>query len=378
MRIKDQKGISLITLVVTIVLLLIIAGTTASMLFDADGFFKKSAESKRLQENYANSEETKTNELINEVDKIKESYNEPEQKEYTFNYTGAVQEWTAPASGKYKLEVWGAQGGSGSDNSGSIDLGGLGGYSTGIVYLEKNTNIYIYVGQKGIDSLGNKTTGIASSGGFNGGANGGTKNNSSSSSNGGGGGGASDIRINQDSLYARIIVAGAGGGRGYTTESTGGIGGGTTGGSSIYKSVENGGTGGTQIAGGSCTSTYTGTKGENGSLGLGGTGGTSSSGAGGGGGRWWLVWWPEAEIPETEILVKVGGGGSGWVYTEEAYTNWAANSVEGKSGEWKLDEKYYLTDAQTIAGSESFKSPSGETETGHSGNGYAKITWVGK
>ena len=33
-----------------------------------------------------------------------------------------------------------------------------------------------------------------------------------------------------------------------------------------------------------------------------------------------------------------------------------------------------LTDAQTIAGNSSFTSPTGTSETGHTGNGYARIT----
>ena len=37
---------------------------------------------------------------------------EPEQKEYEFDYTGRLQTFTAPADGVYKLQVWGAQGGS--------------------------------------------------------------------------------------------------------------------------------------------------------------------------------------------------------------------------------------------------------------------------
>lgn len=33
---------------------------------------------------------------------------EPEQKEFLYAYTGNVQEFTAPVTGKYKLQVWGA------------------------------------------------------------------------------------------------------------------------------------------------------------------------------------------------------------------------------------------------------------------------------
>ena len=42
-----------------------------------------------------------------------------------------------------------------------------------------------------------------------------------------------------------------------------------------------------------------------------------------------------------------------------------------------MNSLYYLTDAQTIAGTETFTAPDGTTETGHSGNGYARITFHG-
>ena len=45
--------------------------------------------------------------------------------------------------------------------------------------------------------------------------------------------------------------------------------------------------------------------------------------------------------------------------------------VDGGSGYVNIS---ILTDAQTIAGNQSFTSPTGTNETGHSGNGYARIT----
>lgn len=61
-----------------------------------------------------------------------------------------------------------------------------------------------------------------------------------------------------------------------------------------------------------------------------------------------------------------GGGGSGFVCTATARP----------SSGYYVDSKYNLTNATTYAGSSSFTSTSGGTETGHSGNGYAKITLV--
>ncbi|MFN4951615.1 MAG: glycine-rich protein, partial [Flavobacteriales bacterium] len=47
----------------------------------------------------------------------------------TFNYTGAVQTFTAPSTGSYSFEAWGASGWTGSS------AGGKGGYATGTYNL---------------------------------------------------------------------------------------------------------------------------------------------------------------------------------------------------------------------------------------------------
>ena len=66
-------------------------------------------------------------------------------------------------------------------------------------------------------------------------------------------------------------------------------------------------------------------------------------------------------------------GRSGWVYTQANYNTWkSGNSTD--ANKYKLDSNYYLTDASTIAGNSSFPSTSSGNETGHSGNGYARIT----
>ena len=115
----------------------------------------------------------------------------------TYSYTGSVQQIDLPA-GTYKLEVWGAQGGS---NDASFP-GGLGGYSFGTINITTHTKLFIYVG--GTGTHGNGT--------INGGFNGGGAGNASNSYIAGSGGGATDIRIKDDSLYSRVIVAGGGGG----------------------------------------------------------------------------------------------------------------------------------------------------------------------
>ena len=67
-----------------------------------------------------------------------------------------------------------------------------------------------------------------------------------------------------------------------------------------------------------------------------------------------------------EMMTVEGDGGSGFVWTSST----ASNVPSGYS----VPTKYYLTNASTKAGNTSFENTSGGTETGHSGNGYAKIT----
>ena len=80
----------------------------------------------------------------------------------TYSYTGSVQQVDLPA-GTYKLEVWGAQGGT-SNNY----IGGKGGYSVGILKLESNIVVYICVGSTG-GILSGSNDALRGKGGFNGG-----------------------------------------------------------------------------------------------------------------------------------------------------------------------------------------------------------------
>lgn len=116
-------------------------------------------------------------------------------------YSGAVKKITLP-KGKYKLECWGAQGGS-YDSS---YVGGKGGYSIGVVTLKENTVLFLYVGQQ--NNTYASSAGSTSGSAFNGGGYGTTSYYRSTYTYSCAGGGGTDIRIGQDSLYARIIVAG--------------------------------------------------------------------------------------------------------------------------------------------------------------------------
>lgn len=258
-----------------------------------------------------------------------------------FDYTGAVQSITLP-KGTYKLECWGAQGGYSSSNSGiEVGMGGKGGYSVGTITLNQKTPIYIYAGGVGSISGNGKADG-----GF---PNGGSSWASDTNEGAGGGGGSSDIRIGTDSLHARVIVAGGGGGGGEDNE-TGGYGGGETGGTS------GSGTPGSQTA-------------PSGYFGIGGH--TFYDGGGGGGGWYGACPAGGRTTPATSNSVddtSGSPGGSGYVYTSSTAKNYPSGCL--------LNSFYYLTDAQTIAGNNSFVSPTGSSETGHSGNGYCRITVI--
>lgn len=258
-----------------------------------------------------------------------------------FDYTGAVQAIALP-KGIYKLECWGAQGGYSSSNSGiEVGMGGKGGYSVGTITLNQKTPIYIYAGGVGSISGNGKADG-----GF---PNGGSSWASNTSEGAGGGGGSSDIRIGTDSLHARVIVAGGGGGGGEDNE-TGGYGGGETGGAS------GSGTPGSQTA-------------PSGYFGIGGH--TSYDGGGGGGGWYGACPAGGQTTPATSNSgydTSGSPGGSGYVYTSSTAKNYPNGCL--------VNSTHYLTNAKTIAGNTSFPSPSGTSETGHSGNGYCRITVI--
>ena len=79
---------------------------------------------------------------------------------FNFDYTGGEQTFTAPVSGTYRLETWGAQGGDTYSNAYDVAtsrVGGSGGYSEGYINLTDNSKLYIYVGQGGISTMVDST-----------------------------------------------------------------------------------------------------------------------------------------------------------------------------------------------------------------------------
>ena len=271
--------------------------------------------------------------------KLSESY--PSKKVYEFGYTGSMQQATLPA-GVYLLETWGAQGGG---YNASV-TGGKGGYSTGTLTLTSASTVYVGVGGAG-------SWGFSATGGFNGG--GSISHNSSYQQGAGSGGGATHIATapgelkNLSGNAGSVLIVAAGGGGGVSGNDgghSGGAGGGTTG---LNGSGSGYGTpsAGTQTSGGRYGNTENHTYYSAGTFGAGGSGSGSGNtwygGAGGGG--------------------YYGGGYGG--------THW---SGAGGSGYVNASR---LSSASTVAGSTSFTSPTGASEVGHSGNGYARITRIG-
>jgi hypothetical protein len=268
-----------------------------------------------------------------------------------FNSVGCTL-YSIPADGYYQLETWGAQGGNASSY-----VGGRGGYAAGTVWLTAGTQTWACVGGQG--STASKTGTVAWSGGFNGGGGAWRSDNGNGRETASGGGGT-DIRLNVDSLYARAVVAGGGGGAsGAQWMANGGAGGGLNG----TPSVSGNGAG---VPGGVGTQTSGGANNFTGCLGSGSFGSANSScdysstNASGGGGGWFGGG------------TGVGGsGGSGFVYTTSSNVSTAT-----LGGSYLLNPQYQMFDTVLATGSQidTMPAPSGGTQIGQLGNGYARIT----
>ena len=269
------------------------------------------------------------------------------------NYTTAsgYSTFTAPASGYYQLEVWGAQGGSSLNNNVIYATNvGYGGYSTGVVALTKGEKLYVYVGGKGTN--GTKSTNV--SGGYNGGGSG--TYDGSDDESAGGGGGATHIAkvtgllstlsstVNREKV---LIVAGGGGGSSWTYAA--GAGGG------IYGTT----TSGTSTSYPTQTSGYAFGKGQNAS----GTG--DNDGVGGGGGGWYGGY-------SNNVAGKSSGtGGSGYI---------GSSSLISYGGVTKSMYCYNCTTstaAETLTYTTTSVSDTATSKYAKSGDGAAKITFVG-
>ena len=254
-----------------------------------------------------------------------------------FSYKKSTESFKVPVDGTYTLECWGA-----GENQG--------GKSQGDYRAQKNTILYICVGGKGTEG----TIADIGIGGYNGGGNGGkasVDNMGRPVKYGDGGSGATHICLVDGVLrelataYKQnrlLMVAGGQGGALHSRKSPGLFGGGTVGGRPTNSA-------------GKTFDAATQNKGFAFGLGQIGRNGTpktpaGAEGNGGGGGGLYGGYSPQVQGDKTNCP---GGGGSGYVNTKLLNVN-----------------------AKTIAGNQSFLSPSGVSETGHAGNGAALITWL--
>ena len=257
------------------------------------------------------------------------------QGKKNFDYTGDIKNIIL-TPGNYKLEAWGAQGGG--------SYGGRGAYSTSYCEFSTQTEIKILVGQQG------------------------SKNNSGINNNrpyGGGGG-----TFFSDSLNKPLCVAGGGGGcdnssaplshaYGSTLQSnpdssrypnlTAGNGGSTCDGSC---NTPFGGAGGGFYSDGTNRSNTNSAGNGKGFVNGGASGGGGGGFGGGGGGDY------------------EPGGGGGYTGGYGGCGNGGGNNCCGHGG-----TSFNIgTGGKSTAGNQQFTAPNGSNETGHSGNGYARIT----
>ena len=252
-----------------------------------------------------------------------------------FSFKSSTESFTVPVNGTYNLECWGA----------GVSQGGK---SQGDYQAQKGTTLYICVGGKGtegnIDDIG--------IGGYNGGGNGGTAVINAKGQplkRGDGGCGATHICLEDgvlrelETAYKQnrlLMVAGGQGGAQYPTGS-GPFGGGTEGGKPTN-------TAGITFDAANQITGYAFGLGQTGRNGIKGTQNGGEGNGGGGGGLYGGIS-PQAQGNKTN---SPGGGGSGYVNAK------------------------LLVNCKTIAGNQSFLSPSGVSETGHAGHGAALISWL--
>ena len=314
---------------------------------------------------------------VNENIEIEAAY----QTENTYYYVGGEQTFTTLHNGIYKIELWGAQGGYETVDP-EYYPGAYGGYVSGEINLNKNTTLYVYVGEQPVGKVYN--------GGFNGGGD--------SAYDGSGGGGATDIRLDNsgvldfNSLKSRIMIA-AGGAGGYAVAD------GAAGGLIGYKRLyDNDGEGGTQTSGGtggdvtdrtSCVYNFTaggpsnglsenGTFGKGGNanyLGTGGGGGYYGGGSGtfmcdadgggsGGGGSSFVSGHSGCDaISSTSTASNIVHTGQSIHYSGYSFTN--TKVIDGKGYNWTTERGEYIG-MPTHDGT--------STMVGNAGGGYAKIT----
>ncbi|MBR4350888.1 MAG: InlB B-repeat-containing protein [Bacilli bacterium] len=297
--------------------------------------------------------------------------------EYTFDYVSDSEEkeqvFNVPITGLYKLEVWGAQGGSAPSN-----IGGYGGYSVGETELTENTNIYVNVGGQGSTSMNSVLPG-----GYNGGGSShGADCTSYSNRWGASGGGATSIAtisgelkdLDEENDKENILIVAGGGGGGFNIDGwqtgRGGSAGGYIGNKGTHTNRNNHGdeqaaTGGTQTSGG-----------------LGGDGWEDISERS----ELWLSW-TTAKFglggSSPENACSEGGGGGGGFYGGGGGSESSGGGGSGYIGnELLLNKKMVCyncatsTEEDTKTETTTCTNSTPTENCSKSNNGYAKLTYL--
>lgn len=249
-----------------------------------------------------------------------------------FEYKGSIESFTVPVDGTYTLECWGAG-------------ASKGGKSEGDYLAQKNQILYICVGGKGTDG----STSVKGVGGYNGGGDGG--NSVYGKIKGGGGSGATHICL-MDGLLKDLktaydnnkLLMVAGGQGGIMGSANGPYGGGIEGGKPQFWSGE-------YYQAATQTGGYAFGTGQNGHDG-------------------------DGTYASYEGRVRGSDGGGGGLYGGYAPYNTSSFNATSSGGGGSGYVNPNLVNAKTIAGNQTFLSPSGVSETGHAGNGAARITWL--
>ena len=304
---------------------------------------------------------------------------------FEYDTNDASQEFDASIDGIYKIELWGASGGNGWTSAGGNGYctGGAGAYTSGLINLNSNSKLYVFVGAKG--ESGDRGKGVKSAS-FNGGGTGGY---GGGDDNAGSGGGATDVRLtdglwnNPESLNSRIMVAAGGGGASCISNSNTTVSNRSGGTLSILS---------TSVAAWdrSCSfSSVTQTSGNTFGIGMNSPQNESGHAAGGGGGGYY-----GGTYCISGNFYSAGSGGTSYI---SGYTGTVAVESESSSSP-RLDSHNQICtndsalidntcsihysgktfiDTVMKSGNEEMPTYDGDsTMTGNSDNGYAKITFI--
>ncbi|MCR5223747.1 MAG: InlB B-repeat-containing protein, partial [Bacilli bacterium] len=269
---------------------------------------------------------------------------------------GTLNDRLINASGYYRLEVWGAQGGTVSVYSRTM-TGGYGAYATGVVKLNYNDHLYTVVGGAGsLSSNGVNTTKA-------GGANGGGSNTQSQWGYGGTGGGATHIALNDSrntlanysNAMDKVLIVAGGGGAGGVEQNGGRY---TSGGNAGGIRGNNGGTYNCAGPGQGCPTS-------------GGIGGSQTTGAAFGKGANGSSWAGAAGAGWYGGTVDGGGaGGSSYIASSNLITyNNITKRMTCYSCATSNETNNYTISNTCVSGN--------PTENcAKTGNGYARITFI--